>query len=164
MTTFAQEQAELAARDGLRHVFLDPDGTLPDWLFVVVRAATGVVYATQCAGLAVEVRLVEGYLVPLGGSKFDADGSAIEIDPLRQVFHDHGDCQPSWTGAGLPPERFARLARMVESIPYWRCDARGDGVKSPLTIDSARNDQIAEGWIPVVTPDGPGVLLYSNCD
>jgi hypothetical protein len=36
--------------------------------------------------------------------------------------------------------------------------------KYPLRIDPARIDEIAEAWIPVETPDGPGVLLYKNCD
>jgi hypothetical protein len=35
---------------------------------------------------------------------------------------------------------------------------------SVMTIDKDRIDQIAEAWIPVETTDGPGVLLYQNCD
>jgi len=166
--SFAEEQAELTRRverDEARFVFLDPDGTLPDWLFLVVRRSTGIVYGTQCAGVAVEQRLVEGYLVPLGGFKFDVDEDLIELDPFRDVFHQDGNCQWSWTGAALPPERRIMLDRLVEAIPYWRCEVTGaTSEKTPLRIDAARIDEIAEAWIPVETPDGPGVLLYKNCD
>lgn len=168
MGQFEEEQAELArrvARDELKCVFIDPDGTLPDWLFVVVRGNTGVVYGTQCAGVACEQRLVEGYLVPLGGARFDDAGESIELDSFRDAFHnEEGYCRYAWTGAALPAERMAQLARLVETVPYWRCDRSGSGSKSALALDAARVEEMAEAWIPVETPDGAGVLLYKNCD
>lgn len=166
--SFAEEQANLAdrvRRDEARFVFIDPDGTLPDWVAVVIRHKTGVVYGTQCAGLSVEQRFVEGYLVPLGGAKFDVDEGAIEVDPLREVFHEEGNCQWRWTGTALPPERFAMLCRLVEAIPYCRCGLAGSPEnRTALRIDTSRTDEIAEAWLPVETPDGAGVLLYANCD
>jgi len=166
--SFAEEQADLAERvrrGEVRFVFIDPDGTLPDWLILVVRHTTGVVYATQCAGLSVEQRLVEGYIVLLGGAQFDVDAGSIAVDPLRQVFHEEGNCQWGWTGAGLPPERLATLRRLIEAIPWWRCELAGSPEsKTRLRIDAERADEIAEAWLPVETPDGAGVLLYKNCD
>lgn len=148
-----------------RFVYLDPDGTLPDWLAVVVRQKTGVVYGTQCAGLAVEQRLVEGYLVPVGGAKFDVDEGMIDTGPFREVFHKRGACQWRWTGTAFPPERFKTLRKLVEAVSYWHsASTSADATKLSLRLDVVRADEIAEAWVPVETPDGPGVLLYRNCD
>jgi len=183
--SFADEQAYLAAQvrlAGAPFVFLDPDGTFNSWLAVVVRGQTGVIYATQCAGVATEQRLVEGYLVPLGGWKYDVDNGRIELAPLTQVFHQDDACMWSWQGSALPVERLAMLTRLIEEIPFWRCrlnglpaEAGSSAVPGPpavagsdskhaLHLDLARSDEIAEAWIPVETPHGPGVLLYKNCD
>jgi hypothetical protein len=165
--SFVDEQAYLAARvqsGNVRFVFLDPDGTLESWLAVVVGSQTGVVYATQCEGVATKQRFVEGYLVLLGGSKYDPDGGMIDPAPLTEVFHKDGACIWSWQGRELPGERFAKLDKLIEEIPYWRCGLDGSDDKCHLRIDKDRVEQVAEAWIPVETPDGPGVLLYKNCD
>ncbi|MEV6241519.1 DUF6210 family protein [Lentzea sp. NPDC051838] len=49
----------------MKRVFLDPDGTEHDWLYVVVRAQTGVAYEQQYGGTANRLGEVEGYLVPV---------------------------------------------------------------------------------------------------
>lgn len=165
--SFEDEQAYFEARVRLndaQFVYLDPDGTLPEWIAVVVRQETNIVYGTQCAGVATEQRFVEGYLIPVGGSKYELDTGKIEVGPFVDVFHENGGCQWSWTGRGLPVERQAILGKLVESIPYWRTGRDGADRKYPLHVDDARIGEIAEAWIPVRTPDGPGVLLYKNCD
>jgi Family of unknown function (DUF6210) len=165
--SFQDEQAYLGARVRLKDVqfvYLDPDGTLPEWIAIVVRRETGVVYGTQCAGVATEQRFIEGYVVPVGGSKYDIDEGNIEVGPFVDVFHENGGCQWRWTGRALPPKRHAVLSNLVKSIPYWRNILDGGDQKDPIHIDGDRVEEIAEGWIPVQTPDGPGVLLYKNCD
>lgn len=165
--SFQDEQAYLAARvrlNDVRFVYLDPDGTLREWIAIVVRRETGVVYGTQCAGVATEQRYIEGYLVPVGGSKYDMDEGNIEVGPFADVFHENGGCRCAWTGRALPLERQARLSKLVESIPYWHGRLDGEDQKDRLRIDLTRLEQLAEAWIPVQTPDGPGVLLYQNCD
>lgn len=165
--SFQDEQAYLAARvrmKDVRFVYLDPDGTLPEWIAIVVRCETGVIYGTQCAGVATEQRYIEGYLVPVGGSKYDIDEGNIEVGPLVDVFHEEDGCKWGWTGRDLPSDRKALLSNLVESVPYWRCNPSGDDKKHQIRIDESRTDEIAEGWIPIETPDGPGVLLYKNCD
>lgn len=165
--SFEDEQAYLAARvraGHVRFVYLDPDGTCPEWLVLVVRHETGVIYGTQCAGVATDQRFIEGYLVPNGGSKYDVDEGGIQIRSLQEVFHEQEGCRWNWTGRALPPERFALLRKLVEGIAYWCCSLDGQDRKQPLRIDTARLVQLAEAWIPVETPDGPGVLLYKNCD
>lgn len=165
--TFADEQAYLAAcirNRASRLVYLDPDGTFHGWLAVVVRRDTGVIYGTQCAGVATEQRFVEGYLIPLGGSKYENDEGSIEIDALTEIFHEDGWCKYCWRGRELPLDRLARLGNLLQTIPYWHCDLDAHDSKHPLRIDQSRIDELAEAWIPVETPDGPGVLLYQNCD
>jgi len=165
--SFEDEQAYLSARVRLNDaplVYLDPDGTLPEWIAIIVRRETDVIYGTQCAGVATEQRFVEGYLVPVGGSKYDVDEGKIEVQPFVDVFHESGDCKWAWTGRTLPLERRALLSTLVESVPYWHSRLDGDDQKDRLRIDTTRLEQLAEAWIPVQTPDGPGVLLYRNCD
>ena len=62
-------------------------------------------------------------------------------------------------------EQQERLAALVATVPYWQCslDVVGDR-RLPLALDRSRIDEICEAWVPVVTPDGPGILLYGNCD
>lgn len=165
--SFQDEQAYLAARiraEEVRFVYLDPDGTLPEWVAIVVRRETGVVYGTQCAGVATEQRFIEGYLIPVGGAKYDLDEGNIEVGPFVDAFHENGSCQWGWTGRTLPAERHALLRNLVELIPYWRIRLDDGDQKDPLRIDATCLEQLAEAWIPVQTPDGPGVLLYQNCD
>ena len=52
-----------------RYVSLDPDGMAggTGWLYVVVRAQTGVFYKQQYGGTACRQGQVEGFLVPVYG-------------------------------------------------------------------------------------------------
>lgn len=146
----------------VRVVQLDPDGTLDPWLAVVIRYSTGVAYANQCAGVATENRMVEGYLQLLGGAQCDVD--RVRVAPLMEVFHDGDACKYAWRGQQLPAERLARLEKLVGEIPYWTTHLESSDSKQPLRLDKSRIDEIAEAWIPVETPDGAGVLVYKNCD
>jgi len=165
--SFEDEQAFLAARirlGAVPFVYLDPDGTSLDWLAVVVRRETGVVYGTQCAGVATQQRFVEGYLVPLGGFKNDVDDGRIDFASFTEIFHEDGACKWGWTGQAVPRDRMARLTKALGELPFWRCSLDGQDSKHPLRLDRVRIGELAEAWIPVETPDGPGVLLYKNCD
>lgn len=55
-------------------------------------APTGVVYQQQCAGVACDQREVEGFLVPLGGYKLDADEGLVDPDAFTAVFHEGRWC------------------------------------------------------------------------
>jgi hypothetical protein len=143
-------------------VFLDNDGTMEPWLAVVVRRETGVVYGNQCAGVSCLPWRVEGYFVPLSGWKYE-HGGKIDFDSLNAIFHEGDACRYDWAGRNLPSERLARLSAMVGELSYWRCSSRHPDRYS-IQVDMDRIDEIAEAWIPVETPDGPGVLLYQNCD
>lgn len=142
---------------------LDPDGTQPGgWLHVIVEAATGAVYAAQCAGVANELRSCEGYLVPVGGLKMDPAAGRIDTAGLRAVFHDGRVC----LGAGepLPAERLAALEAWITQVPFWIVAAHGGSLRQALELDRGRLDEIAEAWVPVRTPLGRAVLVWKNCD
>lgn len=143
-------------------VFLDPDGTWPSWTFVVVEAPTGVIYSTQCQGVACAIRFVEGFLVPLGDTPTER-GEMKHID-LTQPFHSCLGCGCGEGIAALGVDKFGMLKSLVQELRFWHC-AVDDGDKpTMLTIDESRGDEIVEAWVPVLTSYGPGVLLWDNCD
>lgn len=161
---YSEEQTELNDRvkwGEVRVVEVDPDGMFPeDWMAVVIRHATSVVYVNQSAGLARQQRLVEGYLMMLGRAVFEVSEPPTTGRELTAVFHDGEACRWEWTGDKVPENRMERLSRLVRQIAYWSYEhGRGQ-----LQLDLARKDEIAEAWIPVLTPDGPGVLMHQNCD
>ncbi len=166
--SYQDEQAYLSQRlrtGAARHVFLDPDGTFGRWLGVVVRQATGVVYEQQCACVTNDARLVEGFYVPLGGAGFVlVDG--IDFVGLTEVFHRGSSCDSSpRIGTNLTVARLERLQSVVGSIACWSTTLPGkQDHRVRLQVDTARLAEVAEAWVPVETPLGPGVLLYQNCD
>ncbi|MFL6054530.1 MAG: DUF6210 family protein [Actinoallomurus sp.] len=56
-----------------------------------------------------------------------------------------------------------RLRAMVEEILFWAYDGI-DEEPHPLRLDDGRISDVDEAWMPVLTPDGPGVLMWSNSD
>jgi hypothetical protein len=44
--------------------------------------------------------------------------------------------------------------------------ARDRDLEQPRTsgFDDERLKELTEGWVPVVTPMGKGILLFENCD
>lgn len=126
-----------------RHVFVDPDGTLPrPWTFVLVEAATGVRYSTQCGGTANTVRDAEGYLVPVAA---DGDRHRLLTRALR---------------AADP----VAVRQAVGGIRFWTTSADGADEPHPLTLDESRLAEAEEAWLPVRVPGGPAVLLWPNSD
>ncbi|REE96397.1 DUF6210 family protein [Thermomonospora umbrina] len=140
--------------DTRRFVFIDPDGTDDRWLYVVAEAPTGVIYQQQYGGTACRQGEVEGYLVPVTAP--DA------LDGLRVLF------ERDLRGAGArdhrwADEQLAGVRRLVGGVPYWTGD--GDTEEPhPLRLDESRVADLDEAWVPVLTPDGPGVLVWLNSD
>jgi hypothetical protein len=164
---FHEKQRQLSDRiekGELRVVFLDPDGSYDGWLSVVVEAPTGVAYQTQCAGVGNDLRQVEGYLVPVNGAQFDTEEGWLTIPPFTAVFHEGTSCFYDWIGHELPAQRLDQLCALVREVPYWQNPPSGDTTRNRLEFDHTRLEEVCEGWIPVITPDGPGVLVFKNCD
>jgi hypothetical protein len=156
-------QARMSARRG-KSIVLDADSSWSPWLIVAIKAPTEILYETQCAGTGCDHRLVEGFLVPISGFWLKHDEGEITVDPFTDIFHEGNACVWSWTGSRLPQDRLERLQNLVENVPYWQCSGPGGDQRLSLKLDQTHLFEVAEGWIPVVTPDGPGVLLFKNCD
>lgn len=132
----------------MKRVFLDPDGSAVAWLYVVVRAPTGVTYEQQYGGHATLQGLVEGFLVPVAAPEALAE--------LRQLFERRlRGCGVS--GGGFRDEHLLRLREIVGTIRYWASD-------EPALLVFEEGEHFDEAWVPVRTPDGPGVLVWRNSD
>jgi hypothetical protein len=155
----------------MRRVFIDPDGTDAAYLGVIMEYPTGVLFANQCGGVECLEREVEGYFVPLAGSSVLADR---RLDPfaLRAPFHRDDDCiyggesrNKAANYTDLSGKRLEQLIALVAEIPYWQEGDDSDAVaRVPLRLDETRLAEICEAWVPVLTPDGPGILIWPNCD
>lgn len=138
----------------MKYVFIDPDGTMPPYLAVIIRHPTGVTYRQQCAGTATEDREVEGYLIPLSGGPGEAGATTCQA--LTDVFHAGRGCM-----RGAPTEAdWPRLEGIVQTIPFWSEDDQ----LTRLRLDLARMSEACEAWVPVITAEGDGILIWPNCD
>jgi hypothetical protein len=141
------------------YIFLNPDGTQEKTLLVLVEAKTGVEYGHQCAGLANHIREAEGFLIPVGG----ADSSEIFIKWFWKNFRGNSyEPATSWTQTQI-----VELKELVASVVCW-FTYKGKEEKSDarlfLILDDTRLAECTEGWIPVETPYGFGILIFDNCD
>jgi hypothetical protein len=137
-----------------RFVSLDADETADERLHVVVAAGTGVFYQQQYGGTACRQGQVEGYLVPVSA----ADALAALRELFEQDLAGIGTWNYRW-----PDEERERLARIVGGVTYWECDGYTEERRA-LRLDESRLAEVDEAWVPVLTPDGPGVLVWSNSD
>lgn len=155
----------------MRTVYLDPDGTISDWLGIVVASSTGVQYEHQCGGTACFHRSLEGYYAPVDGV---AVGSKEELRKaagwreLREFFVNHVGIESPRQGAPAwkDPTALPELYRLVGTIPWWIHGGVATRTERiPLTVDSKREAEIVEAWIPVLLgEDGTGVLVWPNSD
>jgi hypothetical protein len=131
----------------MRYVDLDPFEA-GGWLAVVVRAKTGVTYRQQYGGTACRQGQVEGYLVPLHGPELL--GELVEL--FEVTFKGAGTWNHSWR-----PEEVHRLRKAVDGV--WFGGSEGEG-----ELRLGEIGEVDEAWVPVVTPDGPAVLMWCNSD
>ncbi|WP_431772497.1 DUF6210 family protein [Streptomyces cucumeris] len=144
------------ADGGKRYIFLDPDGTGSGqgWMFVIVAAPTGVIYQNQAGGFRCAQYQQEGYLVPVFGRDLDDDLKGIFVRELKG----QGSRRMDW-----PADLLDRLRIAVAF--YISVSTDGDDASpTPLALDESRLSEADEAWVPVVTPDGPGILVWENCD
>jgi Family of unknown function (DUF6210) len=149
----------------------DPDGSLDAagafGLLALIPAPTGVVYAHQCAGHRTVVREAEGFLIPVGG--LGAADAFVGAGPLVAFFARAFRGNPpdpqrpqdgTWSEAHL-----RELTALVGAIPCWLTPRAIEGSRRLfLELDTDRLAELTGGWIPVLTPHGPGVLLFPNSD
>lgn len=139
------------------YVFLDPDGSQGAGVVVVVQAPTGVIYASQVGGYATEERSVEGFAIPLFQSQ--------HLKSLVSFFGRYGENPPSPEAscARWQDRDLQALAEIVGQMPLWHTSRTKDE-PAFLEFDRARLPVLTEGWIPVITPYGPGILMRQNGD
>jgi hypothetical protein len=133
-----------------RRIFIDPDGTLPDYVLLIMRAPTGIIYEQQCGGTATRQLEAEGFLVPVADVALPALRALFE-----GTFHGTGTWNYRW-----PDAEISRLRDAVASIPYWT----ETGDRTFLRLDEPQLADADEAWIPVLTPDGPAILTWPNSD
>ncbi|MFH9353141.1 DUF6210 family protein [Kitasatospora sp. NPDC017646] len=138
-----------------RHVQLDPDGCGGGWMFVIVAAPTDVVYQNQCGGYACAQYEQEDYLVPLYGTDLDEEMNEIFVGALKGY---------GMRGQEWPALVVDRLRAAVGSLGIYGSGRGGDPYPPSLVLDEFRLSDAAEAWIPVITPDGSGVLVRENSD
>jgi hypothetical protein len=141
------------------YIFLDPDGTQEFGVYVVVLAPTGVMYAHQCAGYLNDLCEAEGFLVPLGGTQ-----AAQKLESFFRRFK--GNPPRGHSGSAWESRDLQELATIVSEIVFWRTVRDGDGTDERLflEVDYERVADLTEGWIPVKTPYGRGIVLHKNSD
>jgi hypothetical protein len=138
------------------YVLLNPDGAEDLGLNLIVEHPTGVLYGQQCAGFLTELRIVEGFLIPVGGP----DAARRVYDWFWKAFQGHGYPPIVWT-----EDRIRELAGLVAQVPCWLTQPEGeDDERHLLVLDEGRLDECVEAWIPVRTPYGRGILVLENSD
>jgi hypothetical protein len=139
-----------------RYVVLDPDGMAggTGWLYVVVRAQTSVFYQQQYGGTACRHGQAEGFLVPVHGPE--------SLSQLRELFEAHFRGAGTWNYQ-WGDEEAGSLRKAIEGIRYWAGDALS-AMPHPLQLDEQQLSDADEAWVPVLTPDGPGILVWFNSD
>lgn len=145
----------------MTRVFIDPDGTHGDYVYVIVLARTGVEYGAQCEGVCTSERWAEGYLVPVQGLAVDAH-DRVNWSELYDAFN-RGGCAHNRADFSAR-EHIGLLRSAVRKIPFWTSSLGGDDERGALDVDESRIDEAVEAWLPVTTPAGPGVLVWPNCD
>ena len=155
----------------VRTVFLDPDGTNQAWIGVVVAASTGVVYEHQCGRTACLRRSIEGYYVPVGGVAVGGEPELLKAPTsreFREFFQQRVGVESPRVGptGWTDHSAVADLYRLVGSIPWWEHGrAANETKRAALAVDGEQEEQIVEGWIPVlVGSDGAGILVWPNSD
>jgi hypothetical protein len=91
-----------------------------------------------------------------------ADRFGVSPADLTAIFHsedDHCHFSQPWL---ITPERLEKLEALISTLGYF------GGPDGPLVqtfeLDRSRINELYEAWAPVTTADGPGVLLWNNCD
>jgi len=134
---------------------LNPDGIRDFGLLLLVETSHGVRYEHQVAGYACDQRVARGFLIPLGPPAF--------ADPLVEFFARSFRGNPPLSGwLAWAQDQRDTCADLVSKVQV--LDQRAAEKWVRLAVDYSRGGAVTEGWIPVLTPYGPGVLLFRNSD
>jgi len=120
---------------------------------VLVEASTGIIYENPTGGTACLPRRVEGYYVPVYIEQgLQALRSAFEVSLGRAGTH-----------RGLPADVLKEIRAAVSQLVMMSSTRSGHpGMR--MELDESRFYETDEAWVPVTTPDGPGILTWENSD
>ena len=140
----------------VREVFVNPSlFLLHPWMGVICEAETGVRYTNQTSGVRCLPQSTEGYYVPV----FNRD----VLGDLRSLFEEELEGQGTRQGRPEILTQYRERLRGAVSQVLMDSSIGGPG-EVPLQLDDSRFGEADEAWIPVITPDGPGVLIWENSD
>lgn len=142
-----------------KYIFIDPDGTFDNWIYLLVENQTNIVYSSQCNGTDNEIRYLEGFLIPIGGDVYDVGmNQKIDIDRFVNIFKKKSKFQTN-------NFNIEELKKIIENITIWYSEEiDGNDVRNYLMLNESRINEAVEAWIPVLTPWGDGVLVWKNSD
>ncbi len=126
----------------------------PPWIAVIVEALTGVIYENQTGGVRCLPRRMEGYYVPVHVEQ--------GLQRLRHAFEVSLGGSGT-TQLGLPVDVLEEV-RAAVSMLIMMSSTRPGNPEMPISVDDSRLNEIDEAWVPVTTPDGPGILTWENSD
>lgn len=125
----------------------------PPWMAVIIEASTGVIYENQTGGFTCAPRRVEGYYMPV----YMEPG----LQALRTAFE--VSLGGSGTHRGLPADVLEEVRAAVAMLVMMSSTRLGHP-EMRMALDESRFYEIDEAWVPVTTPDGPGILTWENSD
>jgi hypothetical protein len=140
---------------------IDADGTIGNYLLVIVEKETGVVYEQQCGGLYNEQRIAEGFVVIVGGH-VDVTTQA-ELDDLFERVNHHNPPTDEDGWRRIWPAQLEELRGLVERIPIFGPSDFGVS-RDFLRLDNERLAELTEAWVPVKTLMGRAILTWPNSD
>lgn len=134
---------------------------------LVIKRQTGVFYENQTSGYGCMQREIEGFLIPFDSSEAEKElelffkrfrgapyggrylfGDQKDIDELAQLIQRFSLLQHA-----LPERDFQAVFDLSDLDDQYF-----------LELDQQRIDELEEGWIPVKTISGSGILAFKNCD
>ncbi|MEU0781391.1 DUF6210 family protein [Streptomyces sp. NPDC006173] len=120
-----------------------------------MAAPTGVIYQTQGGGYDCIPYEQEGYLLPFYVPGADAGLNDLFVGALK----DCGSRRLDW-----PRTLLDRLRQEVADLHIWGSANQDDAQATPPVLHESRLAETDEAWVPVLTPDGPGHLVWQNSD
>jgi hypothetical protein len=121
---------------------------------VFVPASAGISYENQTGGFACLPRQIEGYYVPVFNQ--------LAYESLRSIFEVTLGGSGTYRGVVWEGKMRDDLGEAVAECEWTH--RVGGPIEVPLVLDESRLLEIDEAWVPVISPDDPGVLIWENSD
>jgi hypothetical protein len=125
---------------------------------LIIKHRTSIFYSNQTGGYGCFQREIEGFLIP-----FDIQPAEEALERSFKRFK----CR-SASGRELftQEEDIELLQQLLQRFSLLKHLPPEEDYQAmfPLELDLERIDELEEGWIPVKTVLGDGILAFENCD